>query len=83
MTDHKNCKYHADCEYSNGVGGCPDSCVQFRHKDNVEVVRCEVCENWDGVKYAGRCKYWSAPTFGISHYTCADDFCSKGERRSE
>ena len=49
--------------------------------DAVEVVRCKDCKRWGGVVYGGRCKQWSAPLSGITHFTCADDFCSYGERK--
>ena len=51
--------------------------------DAVEVVRCKDCKHWGGVVYGGRCKQWSAPLSGITHFTCADDFCSYGERRND
>ena len=47
----------------------------------VEVVRCKDCKNWGGVIYGGRCKYWSSPLSGITHFTSLDDFCSYGERK--
>lgn len=49
--------------------------------DAVEVVRCKDCKNCDGVIYGGRCKYWSSPIAGITHFTSADDYCSYGERK--
>ena len=46
-----------------------------------EVVRCKECKHWGGVIYGGRCKQWSAPLAGVTHFTSADDFCSYGERK--
>ena len=44
MADHKSCKYYAVCDYRNDIGQCPDRCVQYKHKDDVRVVRCKDCK---------------------------------------
>ena len=61
---------------------CIDNLPVFTLGKNVEmVVRCKDCKHWGGSVYGGRCKHWSAPLSGITHFTCADDFCSYGERK--
>lgn len=57
--------------------------LEIEEVDTAEVVRCKGCKHWGGVVYGGRCRYWSAPMYGMTHYTSADDFCSHGERRTE
>ena len=68
--------------------GCPDPCYVYGGVSNllavdaVCVVRCkkckwfEPCKEIEGVTWTGFCKY------GEFH-TDEDDFCSRGERRSE
>lgn len=79
---------HADiCKQVNGGWFSRDNpayCKGFKDQENyVEVIRCNDCKQWGGVVYGGRCKQWSAPLSGITYFTCADDFCSYGERRTD
>ena len=83
MADHKNCKYYADCDYRNDMGCCPDRCVQYKHKDDVRVVRCKDCKHYGGITFGNVCRRWSAPLAGMKNCTKEDDFCSYGERRSD
>ena len=46
MAQHENCKKFADCTWRNDVGYCPDNCNQFKHKDEVIVVRCKDCKHY-------------------------------------
>ena len=82
MADHKSCKHYNSCNFRNDTGSCPNSCIQYKHKDIEQVVRCKDCKQWGGVVYGGRCKHWSSPLAGVTHFTCADDFCSYGERKN-
>ena len=45
MAEHKECKHYDNCCYRNDIGTCPNWCVQFKHKDDVRVVRCKDCKN--------------------------------------
>ena len=76
MADHKNCKYYADCDYRNGVGECPYSCIQYKHKDAVIVVRCKDCKKFCR-NYAHMRKHCGLTGLIVED----DDFCSSGERR--
>ena len=43
---HEDCKHYTDCDFLNDVGSCPRVCGQYRHKDDVRVVRCQNCNWW-------------------------------------
>ena len=79
MAKCKECTHYLTCRQGNSN---PDYCGLFMNYENtVEVVRCKDCKHWGGVIYGGRCKQWSAPLAGVTHFTSADDFCSYGERK--
>ena len=44
--DRTDCWQFQDCYYRNDVGWCPENCVQYRHKDEVRVTRCQNCNWW-------------------------------------
>ena len=76
--DRTDCWQFEDCCYRNDVGWCPENCIQYRHKDDVRVVRCENCVHSlsDGWICGG-------PNFTMpSHPTYPDAFCFYGERRN-
>ena len=81
MSDHMDCKHYDDCDFRNDVGWCPESCVQYKHKDDEKVVRCRDCQ-WYG-------KGMTCPlaASGLSadriKLPKEDDFCSYGERRKD
>ena len=78
MSDHKDCKYYDDCDFRNDVGWCPESCRQYKHKDDVRVVRCKDCEYWtkqvDSLQ--GRCALGG-------HYPTGYWYCANGERKTD
>lgn len=43
MPNLVECAKYAHCQYRANVGSCPESCYQFKHKDERRVVFCEVC----------------------------------------
>jgi hypothetical protein len=68
------------------VGWCPENCLQYRHKDDVRVVRCYQCKH--STEY--RCKVDPMR----NHLLCRrrpacpepveeDGFCYRGERKTE
>lgn len=67
---HNDCAHYDDCDYLNDVGSCPRVCGQYRHKDDVRVVRCKDC------KYGDMCSIREA-------MCCTDEngFCYRGERK--
>jgi hypothetical protein len=78
MAEHKDCKHYDGCDYRNDIGCCPNWCAQFKHKDDVRVVRCKDCrfiiDRTDGTHgcyrhFVDDCNH--------------DDFCSYGERRTD
>lgn len=84
MAEHKECKHYEECGYRNDIGVCPNWCGQFKHKDDVRVVRCKDCIHW--YKPEDVClKIYSDGA--VSPYAWQvrnpDDFCSYGERRTE
>lgn len=84
MADHKNCKYYADCDYRNDVGVCPDRCVQYKHRDDVRVVRCKDCKFGEhSINAIGEPSIaCNNPDVGFYEWLLGeDDFCSYGERR--
>lgn len=78
MSDHKDCKRYDDCDFRNDVGWCPESCRQYKHKDDVRVVRCKYCEYWtkqvDSLQ--GRCALGG-------HYPTGNWYCANGERKTD
>lgn len=82
MAQHENCKKYSDCTWRNDVGYCPDDCNQFKHKDEVIVVRCRDCKrryfNEDIGEYC--CEAWGD---GYDTVCTDDDYCSYGEKRDE
>lgn len=76
MADHKACKHYEDCDYRNGVGSCPDRCVQFKNKDTVTVVRCKDCECTAPGTSGLVCTMWGAGTD-------PDGWCYKAERKGK
>ena len=90
MAQHENCKKYVDCTWRNDVGYCLDYCNQFKHKDEVIVVRCKDCKHWH--EETGWC-YHHSHFVGANGEAChpwesndwkmlnADDFCSYGERK--
>ena len=59
MAEHKDCKHYDGCGYRNDIGCCPNWCAQFKHKDDVRVVRCKNCmwfePNEDIMPQSGSC----------------------------
>lgn len=78
MADHIACKFYADCDYRNDIGACPDRCVQYRHKDDVRVVRCKDCIHMKNQFHARFCEVWCMYN-GMGD----DGFCNYGERRCD
>ena len=78
MAEHKDCKHYDGCDYRNDIGCCPNWCAQFKHKDDVRVVRCNDCFFWHDFETHMDCRN----PFGID-LPKSDDFCSYGERRTE
>lgn len=78
MSDHKDCNRYDDCDFRNDVGWCPESCRQYKHKDDVRVVRRKDCkhhnETWCDMNSRDRGEWFS---------WYDDDFCSYGERRND
>lgn len=75
--DRTDCSSFKDCPYRNDVGWCPENCVQYRHKDDVRVIRCKECWKW--YPYNGGGSH-DCPFCG---YPEENDYCSCGERRTE
>ena len=66
--------------------GDPRMCTKFMmwlhsSTDAVEVVRCRECKKYYRVIGRDEREVWGCMHFGAT--TKADDFCSRGERRSE
>lgn len=90
MAQHENCKKYSDCTWRNDVGYCPDDCNQFKHKDEVIVIRCKDCKHYresehmerTGIKFCYRLMH---PTENrhVGYNFAEDDFCSKGKKRNE
>ena len=82
MAEHKDCKHFDGCDYRNDIGCCPNWCAQFKHKDDVRVVRCKDCTNWmyeyDDV---GLCVADVPDVDGVQRM--AYDFCSYAERKGD
>lgn len=75
MANHKDCDlYDTGCLYLNDVGCCPVSCRQYRHKDDVRVVRCKDCKHISFVE--GGLALCTLHYIGRAY----EDYCSEGER---
>lgn len=72
MAEHKECKHYDGCYYRNDIGTCPNWCAQFKHKDDVRVVRCKDCKFYMTI----HC---------ICDGCCISDdwYCAGGERRTD
>lgn len=79
MADYKSCKYYAECPWRSDKACCPMYCTQFKHKDEVRVVRCRDCKNYGGVIFGYTCRLHSGPNTRIQMKE--NDFCSCGERK--
>ena len=77
MSRYNDCRRYDDCDYRNDIGECPDDCNQFKHKDDVRVVRCRDCMEYTPVE--GGKPLCALHSIGVAY----DDFCSYAERRSE
>lgn len=84
MNRYNDCRRYDDCDYRNDIGECPDDCNQFKHKDDVRVVRFKDCA-WarkvDNREPMFRCV--NICRDGCTQWLDSNDFCSYGERRSE
>ena len=78
MVEHKDCKHYDGCDYRNDIGCCPNWCAQFKHKDDVRVVRRKDCFFWHDFETHMDCRN----PFGID-LPKPNDFCSYGERRTD
>ena len=47
MPDLVECAKYAHCPWRNSVGSCPESCCQFKHKNELQVVFCKECKFHD------------------------------------
>lgn len=77
--DRTDCWQFEDCTYRNDVGWCPENCLQYRHEDDVRVVRCEKCSH-------SLSNGWICGGVGFtmpSHPTYPNSFCSDGERKDD
>ena len=79
MAEHFECKHYRDCCYRNDIGTCPNWCAQFKHKDDVRVVRCKDCKYYEHPEYYGGGTKDVCRTF--KRQMKEDDFCSYGERK--
>ena len=80
MNRYNDCRRYDDCDYRNDIGECPDDCNQFKHKDNVSVVRCKDCKYYEKAKVNNK-GFLICPASGME--IAEADFCSYGERRTE
>lgn len=79
MAQHENCKKYVDCTWRNDVGYCLDYCNQFKHKDEVIVIRCADCKHW---KAAGR----NEPSGWCCAWDCGrmqNGYCEYGEMKTK
>lgn len=79
MAEHKECKHYEGCCYRNDIGCCPNWCAQFKHKDDVRVVRCKDCKRWlkdvaGCTEHIGRCEF-------ANYMVGAVGYCVYGERK--
>jgi hypothetical protein len=80
MAEHKECKHYEDCSYRNDIGVCPNWCAQFKHKDDVRVVRCEKCRYYEKAEYDEGYKMVCRL---LKRQTASDGFCYCGERKKD
>ena len=78
MAEHKDCKHFDGCDYRNDIGCCPNWCAQFKHKDDVRVVRCKDCKHYHDFETHFDCNH----VCGMD-YVKPNDFCSYGERKGD
>ena len=72
MVYHTDCAHYTDCDYRNDVGWCPDYCLQWKHRDEVRVVRCNDC------KWHDRCEVEDL----LAKFQCIENpYCAGGERK--
>lgn len=76
--DRLDCRNFQDCPYRNDVGWCPENCGQYRHKDDVRVVRCKDCRGMNGEVVRPEGRYLCERT---SRWVWDNDYCSLGERK--
>lgn len=80
MTEHKTCSFYKVCDYRNAVGGCPDRCLQYKHKDAVIVIRCKECKKRYNPNECPMCLL----VYGEQHdFTHDQGYCDRGERKNE
>lgn len=80
MAEHKDCKHYEDCFYRNDIGCCPNRCAQFKHKDDVRVIRCKNCKKRYKPNECPMCIL----VYGEQHdFTQENGYCDRGERRTE
>ena len=88
MAERKECKKYINCGFRKELAGCPLSCIHYKHKDEVRVVRCKDCMYYEHDKRHGTICRHPELDFDIECYdqwinTKPDDFCSYGERRTD
>lgn len=59
-----------------------DDVFQAPTIDAVPVVRCRECRHWTGIALGMRCNLYSFPP-NAWVYSKPDDFCSRGERKTD
>lgn len=81
MNRYNDCRRYDDCDYRNDIGECPDDCNQFKHKDDIRVVRCRDCKYYDSVYTDCDHPRHDHQEFPVIQEP--DDYCSYAERRTE
>jgi hypothetical protein len=76
---NKDCKHFSECCFLKELTVCPNNCVHFRHKDEVRVVRCKDCVQWERFKSPAICHIGRCHTHDIE--MGEDEFCSFGEKQ--
>ena len=77
--DRLDCWQFKDCNFRNDVGWCPENCNQYRHKDDVRVIRCEKCRYHFTVDGEDICR---RPGLNGEMIVTPDGFCAWGESRN-
>lgn len=78
--DKKDCKHYDDCEYRNAIGYCPQYCMQYKHKDEVRVVRCAECQSCKVIlDIIGNPSLHCKLSYGMPQVDY-DDYCSRGKK---
>lgn len=75
--DKKDCGKYPTCIYRQAVG-CPMVCLQYKHKDDLRVVRCSDCKHCDPENL--HCDHPMSTTLPVPRKP--DDYCSYGERKA-